>query len=303
MRPAYFIRSLHAAPSDSADVISIPYPEPVPYAVVADPEQKRILVTLYGVKTSSTWIQHRSGLRYVGVLTWRQLGPETYQVAVLLKDSRIWGYDLRPEGSSLLLRLRYPPDLGSNDGSQPLRGLKIAIEAGHGGTNTGAVGLSGLFEKDVNLATALELGEVCRANGVEVFQLRTANTDIPYMARRDSVDASGADLHVSIHANAGGGGYLRVQGTSTYYHNPFWSGFATRVYDRLLELGLGEFGVVGSFNYRITRMSSRPAILVEQAFMSHAEDEERLAADDFRRRIAEQIFAGIADFVGDLTAE
>ena len=48
-----------------------------------------------------------------------------------------------------------------------------------------------------------------------------------------------------------------------YYHNPFWEPFAQRVYDRMLELGYEEFGVVGSFKYRNIRLSSRPAVLVE----------------------------------------
>ena len=299
VRPGYHIRWLHAAVSDSgdADVVRIPYPEPVPYAVIPDPDRQQILVSLYGVKSSSTWVQHRSGLRFVDKLTWRQTAPETYQVVVNLKTERIWGYDIRPEKGSLVLRLRYPPVVGNEDGSLPLAGLKIAIEAGHGGSNTGAVGLSGLLEKDINLDTALKLGRLCRASGMEVFQLRPADDGIPYMARRDSIEASGAHLHVSIHANAGGGGYLRTGGTSTYYHNPFWAQFATNVYDRLLELDLDEFGVIGSFNYRITRISSRPAILVETAFTSHAEDEERLADPEFRTRIAEKIFAGIVDYV------
>jgi len=46
-----------------------------------------------------------------------------------------------------------------------LKGLKIAIEAGHGGSSTGAIGLSGLLERDVNLATALVLGDMCRGAG------------------------------------------------------------------------------------------------------------------------------------------
>ena len=302
VRPGYHIRWLHAAVSDSsdADVVRIPYPEPVPYAVIPDPDRQRILVSLYGVKSSSTWVQHRSGLRFVDKLTWRQITAETYQVAVNLKTERIWGYDIRPEKGSLVLRLCYPPAVGNEDGSLPLAGLKITIEAGHGGSNTGAVGLSGLLEKDVNLDMALKLEQLCRASGMEVFQLRPDDDGIPYMARRDSIEASGAHLHVSIHANAGGGGYLRVGGTSTYYHNPFWAQFATRVYDRLLGLGLDEFGMIGSFNYRITRISSLPAILVETAFASHAEDEERLADPAFRTRIAEQIFAGIVDYVNQM---
>jgi N-acetylmuramoyl-L-alanine amidase len=162
--------------------------------------------------------------------------------------------------------------------------------------------LSGLLEKDVNLDTSRRLGTICEEAGAEVIQLRTQDTGVPYFDRIDSLERSGADLVVSIHANAAGGGFLRASGTSTFYHNPFWEPFARRVYDRMRELDYEEFGVVGSFNYRNIRLSSRPTILVEQAFMSHAVDEERLADPDHRQEIAEKVLAGIVDYLADLRA-
>lgn len=302
VRPRYFLRSVSAAGSDSADVLHIPWSEPVPYAVRPDPHGRRLLVTLYGVETSSTWLAHRTGLRYLDKVTWRQVDAETYELALNLTTERIWGYEVVPRGKSLVVRLPHPPDLSAADEDQPLRGLRLAIEAGHGGSSTGAIGLSGLPERDVNLATALALGARCRAAGAEVYQLRTDRDGVPYMARRDSVRASGADVFISIHANAAGGGFLRAGGTSTYYHNPFWEPLASRIYTRLLELGYNEFGVVGSFNYRPTRMSWLPAVLVEQAFMTHAEDEELLASEAGRAAIAEQVYRGLVDWLAEMGA-
>ncbi len=180
-----------------------------------------------------------------------------------------------------------------------MKGLKIAIEAGHGGSSTGAIGLSGLLERDVNLATALVLGDMCRVAGAEVVQLREGIDGVPYMARRDSVRTSGADVFVSVHANAAGGGFLRAGGTSTFYHDPFWASLASSIYSRMLELDFGEFGTVGSFNYRPTRMSSVPAVLVEQAFMTHAEDEEFLASEAGRKAIAGKILAGLLGWLAE----
>jgi len=88
-----------------------------------------------------------------------------------------------------------------------------------------------------------------------------------------------------------------VAGTSTYWHNPFWAPLAQTIYDRMLETGLAEFGVVGSFNYTVTRTSQMPAVLVEQAFMSHAGDEEKLADPEFRQLMAVKILEGIVDYL------
>jgi len=296
VRPTYYITNMSCAPSSEADILSIPYLEPVPFEIHPDPSGRRIIITLFGVETSSTWISHASGLRIINMITWEQSTPETYRVYVNLKADRIWGYDLKVVGQRLVLRIKYPPEINTG-ADKPLSGLKIAIEAGHGGISTGAIGLSGLLEKDINLDLSFRLGKLCKQMGAEVIQIRDSDIDMSLIEKRKRAVSSGADMLISIHANAGGRGYLEVDGTSTYYHNPFWAPLAEAIYNRLLELGLDEFGIVGSFNYTVTRMSQMPAILVEQAFMSHAEDEEKLANPDFRQQIAVKICQGINDYL------
>ena len=296
LQPSYIVTSMTCSPGDGVDIVSIPWPEPVPYEVYPDPDQKRLVITLFGAESASTWVTHRKGCRMIDKLTWEQTSPETFRVYVNLNSETIWGYDIRPSGRSLSLRVKYPPvyDL---KGEKPLAGLKIAIEAGHGGSNSGAVGLSGLLEKDINLDLSFRLGDLCEAMGAEVVQVRDSDRDMTLIEKRNIAIESGADMLISIHANAGGRGYLSVAGTSTYWHNPFWAPLAHTIYDRLLETGLIEFGVVGSFNYTVTRASQLPAVLVEQAFMSHAEDEEKLADPDFRQLMAEKIRDGIVDYL------
>lgn len=295
VRPGYYLQSVQARPGENADEVRIPWPEPAPFAIIPLPEENKILINLYGVKTSSTWMVHHKGLSNIERVDWRQLSPETYQLILHLNSSRIWGYTMEPGEGILTFRLKHPPKL--EPGS--LKGLKVSIEAGHGGSNTGAVGLSGLLEKDVNLDVALRLEKLCQEAGIKVLQVRPEDIDMGLEEKRALVEASDADLHISIHANSGGvnRGYLGVSGVSTYYYNPFWAEFAEVMYGQLLPLGLKEFGVVGSFNYRVTRLSSRPAILVEQAFLSQAEDEEKLASEAFRQRMAEGIFQGIVQYV------
>ena len=294
--PSFFITSLSCGPSGNSDLITIPYLEPVPYEVYAEPGQKRIVVTLFGVETSNTWVSHRTGLKIVDNITWKQTTPETYQVYVNLNRSDIWGYDVRVDGKRLIIRIKHPPayDLSQK---KPLTGLKIAIEAGHGGTNYGAIGLSGLKEKDINLDLSLRLGYLLTEMGAEVIQVRDSDRDMTLIEKRDIAIGSRADILLSIHANAGGTGYLQVAGTSTYWHNPFWAPLSQTIYDRLLELGLAEFGVVGAFNYTGIRLTQMPSVLVVQAFMSHAEDEEKMADPEFRQQMAQKIYEGVIDYL------
>jgi N-acetylmuramoyl-L-alanine amidase len=300
VRPSYYLSSMSCGPSADADVLTIPYPEPVPYEVYPDPEQNRLVITLFGVETSSTWVTHRAGRKIIDKITWDQPAPGTYKIYVNLNTDKIWGYDLKPDGKSLVLLIKYPPvyDL---ENPQPLTGLKIAIEAGHGGSGMGAIGLSGLVEKEINLDLSFRLGDLLKSMGAEVIQVRDSDKDMLLIEKRDIATSSGADMLISIHANAGGRGYLSTGGTSTYWHNPFWAPLAESIYNRLLETGLPEFGVVGSFNYTVTRTSRMPAILVEQAFMTNAEDEEKLADPVFRQLMAEKIAEGITDYLNQMS--
>jgi len=299
MQPVYNVTSMSCGPAAGGDVVTIPYLEPVPYEVYPDPDRKRLVITMFGVESASTWVTHRRGCRMIDKLTWEQTTPETFRVYVNLNTSNIWGYDIRPVGRNLVLSVRYPPVLDLS-AEKPFTGLKIAIEAGHGGSNSGAIGLSGLVEKEINLDLSLRLGELCASMGAEVVQVRDSDRDMALLAKRDTAIRSGAHMLISIHANAGGSGYLSVSGPSTYWHNPFWAPLAQAIYERLVETGLGEFGVVGSFNYTVTRASQMPAVLVEQAFMTHAEDEERLADPEFRQLEAEKICQGIIDYLKEI---
>ncbi len=292
LRPAYYITTLGAAPAAGVDLVTIPRLQPVPFSLHPDPAGRILRLRLYGVQSSSTWITHREGLRVMDRLSWEQIAPESYQVNIHLQDTRIWGYTLTAGPTMLELRLKHPP-AGT---------IKLAIEAGHGGSNLGAVGLSGLLEKMVNLDVAQRLEKLCREAGLQVLQVRDADIDMSLGAKKERVEVSDADLLVSIHANAGGtaNGYLGANGVSTYYNNPFWGDFARVVYRSLLELPLQEFGCVGSFNYRVIRMSSRPAILVELAFLSHAGDEEKLFLPEFRQQLAEKILAGVTKFAASM---
>ncbi len=299
MKPGYFLQYASAAPVADSDVVNIPYLEPVPYAVFPEPDQQRIRIVLYGVHSSSTWLTHRQGLKMVDNLTWLQTTPDTYEMIIHLKTSKLWGYELEQKGNFLQLKIKHPPLLEKDQNGLAVKGLIVAIEAGHGGHNTGATGLSGMLEKDVNLDVALKLAQICRDHGIEVVMVREKDEYISLEDKRAKVEASNAHLLISIHANSAAprGDYLRVGGVSTYYHNPFWADFGEIMYDELLELPLDEFGVVGSFNYLVTRMSSRPAILVEQGFMSHAGDEEKLASAEFRGRMAQRIFQGMLRYL------
>ncbi|MFM7274293.1 MAG: N-acetylmuramoyl-L-alanine amidase [Gammaproteobacteria bacterium] len=99
------------------------------------------------------------------------------------------------------------------------RDILIAIDAGHGGEDPGAIGPRRVREKDVVLAIAKELqAAIDREEGYRAMMVRKGDYFIPLRQRRDIARAAGADLFVSIHADAFT--HSRARGGSVYALSP-----------------------------------------------------------------------------------
>jgi N-acetylmuramoyl-L-alanine amidase len=97
----------------------------------------------------------------------------------------------------------------------PMRPLLIAIDAGHGGQDPGAVGLGGRREKDVNLAIARELArQVDATPGLKAYLVRDRDVFIPLQERARKARRAGADMFISVHAD--GAENRNAKGSSVY---------------------------------------------------------------------------------------
>ena len=84
----------------------------------------------------------------------------------------------------------------------PERFDTVVIDAGHGGTDTGAIGAGGTQEKDLVLGVARELAARLRAQGLEVVMTRDRDVFVPLERRNALANDARADLFISVHANA-----------------------------------------------------------------------------------------------------
>ncbi|GEM_PF-402487 len=202
----------------------------------------------------------------------------------------------------------------------------VAIDPGHGGADTGAVGeippgtetglpphvdKNGrvlLYEKDVNLDVAQRLAAWLAPRGFVTLMTRTADLaggDRPYTsesddlrARVDLANAAGAGLFVSIHQNSASS---PASGTETYVFRQASDAsraLALAIHQEVVaRIGLPDRGVRDAGFY-VLRHTSMPSALVEGAFLSNPGDALLLAQPDFRQRMAEGIGAGIARYAG-----
>lgn len=148
-----------------------------------------------------------------------------------------------------------------------LHGKKVCIDAGHGGSDPGAVG--NLRESDQNLVVALRLGELLAAEGATVYQTRTADNHMYLSARTDLANRVGADILISVHHN--GANSPDAHGSETICH-PTSSGglrLATLVLNGITNrLGTYRRRIIQRDDFMVT-YSNMPAIISEASFSTN----------------------------------
>jgi N-acetylmuramoyl-L-alanine amidase len=227
-------------------------------------------------------------------ITWSQLQPQVYQIDLILNQP-VWGYDARYDDRRLVLELRRPPALRSG-----LKGLTIVVDPGHS-ADPGAIGPTGLLEKDANLKLASALRTQLEGRGARVIMTRTGDEDVPLHDRPVIAVSHHADLYVSVHNNAvpDGTNPAARNGSAVYYYHPFSRDLARSVHKRLLQATqLDDYGLTQG-NFAVIRPTQYPSVLAECAFIIIPEQEEMLMQQDFVNRTAKGIADGVADFVRD----
>ncbi|WP_298355274.1 N-acetylmuramoyl-L-alanine amidase [Runella sp.] len=273
------------------DYISIPLTERLPYRSWQEISPSKIVVDLFGATANTNWVTQLRTAKEIKHVDYEQIADEQFRITIYLHHGQHWGYAIGYEGRRLVIRVSHQPE------KLKLNSLTIAIDAGHGGTNLGAVGLrSKQLEKDLNLSIALHLKRELERKGATVLMTRTTDTLFNNSDRVVYFRKLKPDLLISIHNNAAGD-TTKTRGTSTYYKHLGYRPLSQAVLERLLEMGLTEYGNVGRFNFALNSPIEYPNILVEGAFMSHPADEALLLQDDFRKKMAKQIRKGVNDWL------
>lgn len=187
--------------------------------------------------------------------------------------------------------------------------VKIVLDAGHGGSDPGAVGVNGLYEKTVNFDVVTRVKSILEGRGYEVSLTRDSDIYLSLAQRVAITNSQAPDLFVSVHANAHTNS--SINGSMVLYYDkdypqaqypasdamaaltPESKRLAQLVQDAMVKgAGTVDRGIVPSAVY-VARMGSVPSILVETAFLSNPGDAACLADDDFRQKLAIGIAGGV----------
>ena len=145
---------------------------------------------------------------------------------------------------------------------------KVFLSAGHGGTDPGAVS-NGLYEKTINLNTLVACKSELERHGITVVCSRIKDENDPVSQEVKEANASGADIAVSFHVNAGGG-----DGFEVYYHESSKHGkkLAELCEKCIKNLGQNSRGIKRGDHLYFVKRTTMPAVLVESFFIDNEKD-------------------------------
>lgn len=221
---------------------------------------------------------------------------------IVLDFSRPIGYTLGLTKTHLELRLVVPR---VSDGK--LSGKRIVVDAGHGGTDSGARAPDkSMTEKNVTLLIAKELARELSEEGVAVIMTRADDRFISLGERAAIANRERADLFVSVHINSNATANSR-SGTITFYHknDPIGVLLAECIQSELAKVNkLPDIGIwsdtrIYKSGFSVLRNTKMPGVLLELAFINHRSDRARMADPDWRKGVATAVVRGLKVFVGD----
>lgn len=171
--------------------------------------------------------------------------------------------------------------------------MKIFIDPGHGGNDSGAVA-NGLREKDLVLDISLRQKELFEKLGHQVKLSRTTDRYVSLSSRTSEANKWGADVFISNHINEGGG--VGAEVWHSIYEDK-GKQYATDVIMNLSEIFKSRGtkirkGRYGDYFY-VIRATAMPAILNEFGFIDSIEDSRKLSKVDIRQKCAEAVVYGM----------
>lgn len=236
---------------------------------------------------SCKWIKNKSG----------------YTLRLYLKNKTVfYGYDsyYNAKGELVLSFLKKPTIIKTNDNEYgySLKGLKIAIDAGHGGTDGGAANITGKgkCEKYYTLKYAKYLAKRLIKLGATVYMTRTDDSTVSLKKRFNKIASIHPDLAVSVHFNSSESS--SPKGYFSGYYYPFTYNAAKAIGKSVLNGGTlkKHKGGTAWHYFNLSRCSVCPVVLTENGYLSNRSDYNKIKSDSFMKKHTESIVKGIVNY-------
>ena len=203
-----------------------------------------------------------------------------------------WNAQYNSKGQLEFSFLNPPSIVAKND----LTGIKIVIDAGHGGRDIGAPGLNPNTypEAERNLALAYKLKAELESYGATVIMTRTSDTSMSADARCEFLRRTAPDYCISIHHDSST--RASANGGSFFCFNAFSDKATKYVYDRSVAGGFYSKTQKGWHYFYLARVTSCPVVLTENGFMSNQQDFAGISSESVNTKKAKALAQGVLDY-------
>lgn len=211
-------------------------------------------------------------------------------------SKKLYGYSGEFIGNDFIWKIRKPL---KTDKKHPLKGVKIAVDAGHGGHECGAISCFGEKEKDINLLISKDLRTELKKRGADVYMTRTHDTYHGLKERVTSANEQNSVILISIHGNALPDNLdpNKNSGTSIFYYYDMAKPFADCILKEMTtQLGMNN-DKVRQASLALVRNTNALSILIEVGYLINPDDSVLLRESDFQKAAAHAIADGIEKFL------
>ncbi|AFY70312.1 cell wall hydrolase/autolysin [Thalassoporum mexicanum PCC 7367] len=282
-----------------------PLQAPVPVTVLQSDRQLKLTLHNVTAQTDTALLGQDPVIKR---LDWQQISSDSDRVKykIQLKPKQQWGYKLEYRGTSLVLSLKHPPAVDTNNSAQPLQGVKILLDQGHGSNeDLGARGPTGYPEKDVTLVLGKLVRDELVKQGATVYLTRNGDEDLFPADRVAMIEQLEPAIAVSLHYNAlpDNGDAINTMGIGSFWYHPQSHDLATFLHDYLvLELDRPTYGIFWN-NLALARPTVAPSVLMEFGFMINPEEFEWIIDPQAQQELAKTTADGIAAWLMSAVAE
>lgn len=184
---------------------------------------------------------------------------------------------------------------GAKNSSGSLEGYTIVLDPGHGGKDPGAIGLNGIYEKNLTMSTTDKVETHLLDAGANVTVTRTGDYFIPLDSRTQISHENNADAFISLHYDAFP--ILSVNGVTTYFHsNETDRHLAEEIQASLASaVNFQNRGVIQG-HYRVLRNNNAPSVVTELGFITNQSDLATVQTAAYQNNVAQAITNGLKNY-------
>lgn len=265
----------------------------------------KLIVRLYHTKGNLDFSNVIQASRLFNNIS-NQNNDDVLELTFDLKSSEdLWGYNIEFDGNDTIIYLKKKPSL-SSDSSKPLQNLNIIVDAGHGGSDTGALGLigevGGAVEKDINLANSLAVKKRLESLGANVVLTRDVDKYVSLSERANMIENVKPDFVLVFHANASAINMM-AKGLEIHYTNDnrFSESFSKLAAQKAIEYTerYGRNKIIVNTNFYIARNTFCPTAYYECGYLTNASDTKGLFDAQGVFDLANSVADSIIEFLSD----